>query len=90
VRATVLAEVVTSAKDAHDAVTQAFHSLDLVSVPRFVVAEGDYTQWSVARDHDNLIYYVRAYDSWTIDAHDLRALGVAASGPPSTLPLPSI
>ena len=90
VRATVLAEVVTSAKDAHDAVNQAFHSLDLVSVPRFVVAEGDYTQWSVARDHDNLIYYVRAYDSWTTDAHDLRALGVAASGTPSTLPLPSI
>lgn len=89
VRATVLAEVVTSATDARDAVNQAFHSLDLVSVPRHVVAEGDYTQWSVARDHDNLIYYVRAYDSWTTDAHDLRALGVTGSGAPSTLPLPT-
>lgn len=89
VRATVLSEVVTSAKDARDAVNQAFHSLDLVSVPRFVVAEGDYTQWSVARDHDNLVYYVRSYDSWQTDAHDLTALGVTSTGTPQTLPLPS-
>jgi choloylglycine hydrolase len=89
VRATVLSEVVTSAKDAHDAVNQAFHSLDLVSVPRFVVAEGDYTQWSVARDHDNLVYYVRSYDGWQTDAHDLTALGVMSTGTPQTLPLPS-
>ena len=26
---------------------------------RFVAASGDYTQWSVARDHDNCIYYAR-------------------------------
>ena len=32
---------------------------------------------------------VRAYDSWTTDAHDLRALGVTGSGAPSTLPLPT-
>jgi len=34
----------------------------------------------VARDHDNLIYYVRSYDSWTTDARDLRGLGIAGPG----------
>ena len=90
VRATVLSEVATSAKDSRDAVNQAFHSLELCSVPRFVAASGDYTQWSVARDHDNLTYYVRTYDAWTTDVHDLRALGVSdASTPRSALPLPT-
>ena len=89
VRATVLTEVVTQATDTHDAVNQAFHSLDLVSVPKYVVAEGDYTQWSVARDHDNATYYVRSYGGWSTDAHDLRALGVDKPGPQSTLPLPN-
>jgi hypothetical protein len=45
---------------------------------------------SVARDHDDLVYYVRSYDSWVTDAHDLRALGVTD---PTTaqraLPLPA-
>ena len=89
IRATVLSEVVDSARDARDAVNQAFHSLDLVSVPRHLAASGDYTQWYVVRDHDNLVYYVRSYDGWTTDAHDLAALGVATPGGPSTLPLPS-
>ncbi len=89
VRATVLTEVVTEAKDAREAVNQAFHSLDLCSVPRHLAASGDYTQWSVARDHDNTVYYVRAYDAWTTDAHDLKALGVDKTGDRSALPLPS-
>ena len=89
VRAVVLSEVTTSASDARAAVNQAFHSLDLVSVPRHVVAAGDYTQWSVVRDHDNLILYVRSYDGWTTDTHDLRALGVDKPGVPATLPLPT-
>lgn len=89
VRATVLSEVATTAKGPRDAINQAFHSLDLVSVPRQVVASGDYTQWSVARDHDNLVLYVRTYDSWTTDVHDLRALGVLGDGPMRTLPLPT-
>ena len=62
IRATVLTEVATSAKDTRDAINQTFHSLDLVSVPRFLAASGDYTQWYVARDHDDPTYYVRAYD----------------------------
>jgi len=90
VRATVLSEVATSAKDSRDAVNQAFHSLELCSVPRHVAASGDYTQWSVARDHDNLVYYVRTYDAWTTDAHDLKALGVMDAATPRTArPLPS-
>lgn len=89
VRATVLSEVVKQAATPRDAINQAFHSLDLVSVPRHLAASGDYTQWYVARDHDNAVYYVRSYDGWTTDAHDLRALGVAATGERSWLPIPT-
>jgi penicillin V acylase-like amidase (Ntn superfamily) len=86
----VLAAVSTAAKDARAAVNQVFHALDLVHVPRQVAASGDYTQWYVARDHDNLVYYVRAYDSWATDAHDLNGLGVAdPEAKRQSLPLPS-
>lgn len=88
IRATMLTAVVDQAHDHRDAVNQAFHCLDIVSVPRFVAASGDYTQWSVARDHDNLVYYVRSYDSWQTDSHDLHALGVDAPGKRSTLTRP--
>ncbi len=90
VRATMLTAVNTAAKDSRAAVNQAFHALDLVSVPREVAASGDYTQWYVARDHDNRVYHVRTYDSWVTDTHDLKALGVSD---PATerraLPLPA-
>lgn len=89
VRATMLTQVVDRAHDHRDAVNQAFHCLDIVSVPRFVAASGDYTQWSVARDHDNRRYYVRSYDSWITDCHDLGAMGVAAGGERSALPRPT-
>jgi penicillin V acylase-like amidase (Ntn superfamily) len=85
----MLTEVATSAASARDAVNQAFHSLDLVSVPRHVVAAGDYTQWSVVRDHDNLVLYVRSYDGWGTDEHDLEELGVDKPGDPTTLGLPT-
>lgn len=89
VRASVMAEVVTSVDDARGAVNEAFHALGLVSVPRNLVATGDYTQWSVVRDHDNGVYYVRSYDGWETNSHDLVALGVTKAGEPHTLPLPS-
>jgi choloylglycine hydrolase len=88
VRATVLTEVTTSVRDHRDAVNQAFHALDLVHVPRHLAASGDYTQWYVARDHDNRVYYVRSYDGWTTDAHDLATLGVDGPGPRSHVPIP--
>ena len=89
IRATVLTEVVDAETDARAAVNQAFHSLDLVSVPRHLAASGDYTQWYVVRDHDNRRFYVRSYDGWTTDVHDLGELKVDQPGQPSTLPLPS-
>jgi choloylglycine hydrolase len=88
VRATVLTQVASSVSTARDGVNQAFHSLDLVSVPRHLAASGDYTQWYVVRDHDNRLYYVRSYDGWTTDVHDLRSLKVDQAGAQSTLPLP--
>lgn len=88
VRATVLTQVFDTSPDARTAVNQAFHSLDLVSVPRHLAASGDYTQWYVARDHDNAVLYARSYDGWTTDAHDLAALGVTTPGARRSLPLP--
>lgn len=88
VRATVLSEVTTTAGDARDAINQAFHCLDLVSVPRQLAASGDYTQWYVVRDHDAVVFYVRSYDGWTTDAHDLAELAVSTPGPRSSLPVP--
>lgn len=90
VRATMLSAVSTAAKDARAAVNRAFHALDLAHVPRQVAASGDYTQWYVARDHDNLVYFVRTYDSWVTDAHDLGGLGVSdPTAKRRSLPLPS-
>lgn len=88
IRATVLTEVTATAKDTRDAINQTFHSLDLVSVPRFLAASGDYTQWYVARDHDDPTYYVRTYDAWTTDVHRLSELGVDQTGEPKVLELP--
>jgi len=90
IRAVVMSEVITKVSDARAAVNEAFHALGLVSVPRDLVAAGDYTQWSVVRDHDNCIYYVRSYDGWETDTHDLAALGVTSAGQPETLSLPGI
>ena len=90
VRATVLTSASRTAADARAAVNQVFHALDLVHVPRDVAPSGDYTQWYVARDHDRLVYYVRSYDAWTTDAHDLTELGVSdAAGARRSLPLPA-
>ena len=90
IRATMLSTVSVTAKDARAAVNQAFHALDLVHVPRQVAASGDYTQWYVVRDHDNLVYHVRSYDSWHTDSHDLASLGVTDSTSlRRSLPLPA-
>lgn len=89
VRATVLTQVVTRADSPRAAVNQMFHCLDLVSVPRDLAASGDHTQWYVVRDHDRRAYYVRSYDGWTTDCHDLGSLAVSSPGQPTTLPLPS-
>lgn len=89
VRAVVLAAVNRSASSPRDAANQAFHALDLVSVPRHLAASGDYTQWFVVRDHDNRTYHVRSYDGWRTESLDLVALGVTGSGPRSSLALPT-
>lgn len=69
VRATVMAQTCDQATDARAAVNQALHVLSLCAVPRQLAASGDYTQWSVARDHDTPTYYVRTYESWDTRVH---------------------
>lgn len=85
VRATVLTQTCESAADAQAAVNQAFHVLSLCAVPRQLAASGDYTQWSVARDHDTPTYYVRTYDSWKTGVH---VVADTLAGGLRQLPLP--
>lgn len=74
VRATVLTQAVDGAMDALAAVNQAFHSLDLVSVPRRPRLRRLHTRsWYVVRDHDAPALYTRSYYGWTTDCHDLAA-----------------
>jgi choloylglycine hydrolase len=88
-RAAALAHVPVPTADTRELVNQAFHSLDIVSVPRHLVAAGDHTRWWVVRDHDDPTYYARTYDSWTTHAHALAELDVARPGPRCSLPLPA-
>lgn len=85
VRATVLTQTCDASLDAGAAVNQAFHVLSLCSVPRQLAASGDYTQWSVARDHDTPTYYVRTYDSWETGVH---VVADVLAGGRRQLPLP--
>ena len=87
-RAAALAQVAVPAGDDHDLVNQAFHCLDLVSVPRYLVATGDHTSWWVVRDHDRATFYLRTYDSWTTAAYVLADLDLRRPGPRRTLSRP--
>lgn len=89
VRAVVLAAVNRDCRDRRDAANQAFHALDLVSVPRHLAASGDYTQWFVVRDHDGPTYHVRSYDGWSTTSLSLAELGITGTGARRKLPLPA-
>lgn len=71
--------VLTQFTDLHDdphPVTTALRATEFVSVPRFIAASGDHTQWAVAREHEHPHLHVRTYDSWQIDSYDLAELGL--------------
>jgi choloylglycine hydrolase len=76
-------------KDASGALVLAMHLIDRVDIPKGLVREyadggkpaGDYTQWTVFRDHANLIYFWRSYDDPGLKAVDLKTVDFAAGQP---------
>ncbi len=74
VRISYLRHFSPEAKNRSDAVTQALHLLSSVDIPRGEIKEGDYTQWSVVRDHTNKALYVRSYDNQTVRKVELSKL----------------
>ena len=90
VRATVLAEVSHTAKDARAAVNQVVPLPGPGPRPARRRALGR-LHAVVRRPRPRwLVYHVRSYDGWTTDAHDLKALGVSdPKTARSALPLPA-
>ncbi|KWT71074.1 Choloylglycine hydrolase [Hyphomicrobium sulfonivorans] len=67
-----------------EALTQAQHIMNRVDIPRGMVRDyskttkgtvaGDYTLWTVFRDHANLVYYWKTYDHPNLRAIDLTKI----------------
>jgi choloylglycine hydrolase len=76
-------------KDANGALVLAMHLIDRVDIPKGLVRDytnggkpaGDYTQWTVFRDHANTVYYWRSYDDPALKAIDLETVDFAAGQP---------
>jgi choloylglycine hydrolase len=76
-------------KDAAEALVLATHLIDRVDIPKGLVRdytnggkpEGDYTQWTVFRDHANTVYYWRSYDNPALKAIDLKTVDFKAGQP---------
>lgn len=75
-------------KDATEALILAMHLIDRVDIPRGLVRDyadggkpvGDYTQWTVFRDHANKVYYWRGYNDPSLKAIDLKTADFKAGG----------
>jgi choloylglycine hydrolase len=89
VRAAALAQVDVAADEPASTVDQAFHSLELVSVPPDLAPTGDATRWCVVRDHDEPAYHVRSLDTGARADLDLGRLDLVTPGAERTLPLPA-
>jgi choloylglycine hydrolase len=69
-------------KDAAEALVLALHLIDRVDIPKGLVRdyadggkpEGDYTQWTVFRDHANKVYFWRSYQDPGLKAIDLKTV----------------
>jgi choloylglycine hydrolase len=61
-------------KNLKGAVSNALHVLNAVQVANGEVAEGDYTEWSVIRDHSNKVYYFRQNENPTLRRIELKKL----------------
>ena len=84
-------------KDATAALTLAQHMIDRVDIPKGLVRDysqggkpmGDYTQWTVFRDHANKVYFWRSYDDTGLKSLDLKTVDFSAGQPMRSLPVNS-
>ncbi len=80
-------------KDAEGALVLAMHLIDRVDIPKGLVRDytnggkpaGDYTQWTVFRDHANKVYYWRSYEDPALKAIDLKTADFKAGAPVRTM-----
>jgi choloylglycine hydrolase len=84
-------------KDAAAALTLAQHLIDRVDIPKGLVRDysqggkpmGDYTQWTVFRDHANKVYFWRSYEDTGLKSLDLQTVDFSAGQPMRSLPVNS-
>jgi choloylglycine hydrolase len=82
-------------KDAIAALTLAQHLIDRVDIPKGLVRDysnggkpmGDYTQWTVFRDHTNKVYFWRSYDDTGLKSLDLKTVDFSVGQPMRSLPV---
>jgi choloylglycine hydrolase len=82
-------------KDAIAALTLAQHLIDRVDIPKGLVRDysnggkpmGDYTQWTVFRDHTNKVYFWRSYDDTGLKLLDLKTVDFSMGQPMRSLPV---
>lgn len=95
VMAAATAHLADKPKDAAEALVLAEHLIDRVDIPKGLVRdyaaggkpEGDYTQWTVFRDHANLIYFWRSYEDPGLKAVDLKTVDLSAGQPTRSIPV---
>jgi choloylglycine hydrolase len=95
VMAAATAYLADKPKDAAAALVLALHLIDRVDIPKGLVRdyseggkpEGDYTQWTVFRDHANKVYYWRSYDDPGLKAVDLKTIDFGAGQPVRSTPV---
>ncbi len=89
VMAAATAYLADKPKDTAEALVLAMHLIDRVDIPKGLVRDyskggkpvGDYTQWTVFRDHANTVYYWRSYDDPALKAIDLKTVDFKAGQP---------
>ncbi len=97
VMAAATAYLADKPKDAVAALTLAQHLIDRVDIPKGLVRDysnggkpmGDYTQWTVFRDHANKVYFWRSYDDTGLKSLDLKTVDFSAGQPVRSLPVNS-
>lgn len=76
-------------KSLPQAVSNALHVLNAVQLANGEVAQGDYTQWSVVRDHQNKAYYFRDNLNQNLRGLALNQLDLGPNSDESTIPMAS-
>jgi choloylglycine hydrolase len=95
VMAAATAYLADKPKDANAAFLLAQHLIDRVDIPKGLVRDysqggkpmGDYTQWTVFRDHANKVYHWKSYTDPGLKAIDLKTVDFSPDQPARSLPV---